>query len=319
MSATSVSWGALAATLLAGSIAAADPIVVTPMPVPAPPPPAETVMTPDGMTPPAPQAATKVVTPGPRRALAVAANTAGLRFHRSGQVPRAAMRFRDATLLDPDYALAHYNLACAASRLRDVATAVSELLWLAHAADPVAQVKLHKAQTDPDIDFASSLPKARGVLGLPPFDAQHPLAWLSERHGTWSAELPTDDCATRSYTLVFEADGAAHLIVHEACARASSSSRRHGSRHARAAAPGVAHTYDGSTVLATDGKLKLEITGWPLWPGGVQLAFGACPGLTDAPGSCFVLINGDEEVGPFHRGLAGTSPMRNRADVAALK
>src|SRR5207244_12431383 len=116
--------------------------------------------------------------------------------------------------------------ACAASRPRDAGTAVAELVWLAHADAPVAQVRLQKALPDPDIDFASALPKARGVLGLTPFDPQHPLAWLSERHGTWSAELPTDDCATRSYTLVFEPDGAAHLIVHEACARSTKSAHR---------------------------------------------------------------------------------------------
>src|SRR3954470_15818038 len=133
MSARSFSRGALAAALLLGAVAHADPIVVTPMPVEKPPA-NEPIMVPEGMTPPPPPpAATKAATPPPRRALAVAANTAGLRFHRSGQVPRGAMRFRDATLLDPDYALAHYNLACAASRLRDVGTAITELLWLAHA------------------------------------------------------------------------------------------------------------------------------------------------------------------------------------------
>src|SRR5438876_1178881 len=157
MSATSISRGALAVVLLVGAIAAADPIVVTPMPIAKPAPPSEPIMTPEGMTPPPPPAAPKVATPAPRRALAVAANTAGLRASALGSEP----------------------------------------------------------------------------------------------------------------------GGAAHLIVHEACARASRPAR-----HARAGV-GLAHTYDGSTVLATDGKLKLEVKGWPLWPGGVQLAFGACPGLTD--------------------------------------
>ncbi|MDB4965548.1 MAG: hypothetical protein JWN44_1237, partial [Myxococcales bacterium] len=240
----------------------------------------------------------------PRRALAVAANTAGLRFHRAGQVPRAAMRFRDATMLDPDYALAHFNLACAASRLRDVPTAVAELLWLAHSDDAVAQAKLQKAQTDPDLDFASALPKVRALLGLAPFDPQYPLAWLSERHGAWSAEVPTDDCASRSYSFAFEAEGAARFTVQESCG------------HGRAAAT---HSYDAKTVLTIEGGLRIEVRGWPLWPGGVKVAFGACPGLTDAAGSCFVLLGGDDEIGPFHRGLPGTSPMRSRADVATSK
>jgi hypothetical protein len=298
-----MSRSALVLALVATSVAYADPIVVTPMPVepaPAMSPAAAAASAPDSTT----SETTSATTPA-RRKLAVAANTAGLRFHRSGQLPRAAMRFRDATLLDPDYALAHFNLACAASRLRDVATVLAETTWLGNAEDPVAEAKLQKALTDPDLDFASALAKVRAVLGLANFDPAHPLAWLSERHGTWSAELPTDECASRSYSFVFEPDGAAHLLVHEACGRAR-------------AAAAAAHSYDGTVVLASEGGLKVEVRGWPLWPGGVKLAFGTCPGLTDAPGSCFVLLNGDEEIGPFHRGLPGISPMRARADVAAL-
>src|SRR4051794_22287027 len=112
-----------------------------------------------------------------RHQLAVAANTEGLRFYRANQLPRAAMRFRDATLLEPDYVLAHYNLACMASRLRDVATVVAELGWLRAAADPLAAAKLDKAKSDPDLDFASSLPAVRTVLALPPIDPRAPIDW----------------------------------------------------------------------------------------------------------------------------------------------
>src|SRR5262245_60088304 len=111
----------------------------------------------------------EAVTPE-RHKLAIAANTAGLRFYRADQLPRAALRFRDAIALDPDYALAHYNLACAASRLRDVATAVIELQWLQAADDPIARAKLAKAREDADLDFVSALPGIRALLDLPPLD-----------------------------------------------------------------------------------------------------------------------------------------------------
>jgi hypothetical protein len=287
----------LACALLLAAGAHADPITVTVGPAPPSPVPPPS----SSSTAPGPVAS---AVPAATHALAVAANTAGFRFHRAGQIPRGAMRFRDAVLLDPEYSLAHFNLACAASRLRDVATTVTEMTWLAQATDPVAVAKMQKALVDPDLDFASALPKVRTILDLAPYDAQRPLAWLAERHGTWSAEVPTDDCSSRSYSFVFEADGAAHLIVREACGRRGLP---------------VVHTYDGTTVLASGGGVKVDIRGWPLWPAGIKLAFGACPGLTDAPGSCFVLLDGDDEVGPFHRGLPGTSPMRGRADVAALK
>src|SRR2546423_9247225 len=103
-----------------------------------------------------------------RHTLAIAANTQGLRLYRANQLPRAALRFRDATLLDPSYVLAHYNLACMASRLRDVATVVAELTWLRASSDPLAAAKLDKARSDVDLDFASSLPAECPPPPLPP-------------------------------------------------------------------------------------------------------------------------------------------------------
>lgn len=235
-----------------------------------------------------------------RHALAIAANTQGLRFYRSHQLPRAALRFRDATLLDPAYTLAHYNLACMASRLRDVATVVAELAWLRASPDPVAAAKLQKARSDADLDFASSLPTARALLGLPPFDAQAPLAWLAERRGTWSVELPTDECAVRSYSFAFAYSGELTLTVRESCG----------------SAPLRTHTFDGRAAVDGDGVL-VRVDHWPIWPDGVRLGFVACPGLADAAGSCFALTAAGSEVGPFHRGEAGTSPMHARRTVAA--
>ena len=231
-----------------------------------------------------------------RHALALAANTQGLRFYRAGQLPRAALRFRDATLLDPGYVLAHYNLACMASRLRDVATIVAELAWLRASPDPLAAAKLDKAQRDADLDFASSLPTVRAMLGLAPIDPRAPLAWLSERRGVWSVELPTVDCATRTYSFAFAPSGDLSLTVREGCN----------------AAPLRTHTFSGHAVAEAD-SVHVTVEHWPLWPDGVKLTFVACPGLGDAPGACFTLASDEgREVGPFHRGAPGTSPMTQR-------
>ncbi len=243
--------------------------------------------------------ADEVVSPQ-RHALAVAANSQGLRFYRQKQIPRAALRFRDATLLDPGYALAHYNLACMASRLRDVDTVLRELGWLRASSDPIAAAKLDKARSDADLDFASSLPAVRPLLGLAPFDARAPLAWLAERHGTWSVELPTDGCTQRSYTFAFLPSGALSLTVREACN----------------GAPLRTHTFDGSATVEGE-EVHVSVQNWPLWPDGVRLGFASCLGLTDAPGICFTLAADGNEVGPFHRGAAGTSPMRRPRAVTS--
>ena len=238
-----------------------------------------------------------------RHKLAVAANRQGLRFYRAHELPRAALRFRDATLFDPGYVLAHYNLACMASRLRDVSTIVAELAWLRASPDPLAAAKLQKALSDEDLDFASSLPTVRALLGLAPLDPRAPLAWLAERRGVWSVELPGADCATRTYSFAFAPSGELSLTVREACG----------------GAPLRTHTFTGHAAVATD-SVRVTVDDWPLWPGGVALTFVACPDLGDAPGACFTLASDEgAEVGPFHRGAPGTSPMARRLRASAAE
>jgi hypothetical protein len=302
--AAALGWGSIAR---AGDVITVERLPPTPAPVApftiADPATADPALAPtEGAKPAGP---TAIPAPLHRRKLAIAANTAGFRFHRAAQLPRAAMRFRDATLLDPDYALAHFNLACAASRLRDVSTMVAELSWLATAApvDPVAQARMRKAAVDPDLDFASALPKVRELLELPPFDPRRPIDWLAERHGTWSAELPTRDCPSRSYTFVFAAEGEAHLTVAENCGTG------------KAARP---RSFIGRATRRADGTVHVDVSDWPVWPGGVGLVFVPCPGLGDAPASCFTLNDGEHDIGPFHRGVAGSSPMRTGTRAAAL-
>lgn len=231
----------------------------------------------------------------------MAANTAGWRYYRAGQLPRAELYFSDAVTIDPDYALAHYNLACVASRLRDIGTAVHELRWLAESTDPVAKEKRAKAAGDADLDFVSALPEVRDLSSLPPYDEGEPLAWLRERSGRWSTEVTDPECATRSYSFVFARDSdAAQLTIREAC--------RGGASQAATFA---------ATVDVDDGKVRVAVPEWKQWPEAADLVLSACPGLDDAPGSCFTLAAGEKKLGPFHRGLPGASPMRAARSFAA--
>src|SRR5262249_13301221 len=149
---------------------------------------------------------------------AMAANTAGWRYYRAGQLPRAELYFADAVALDRGYVLAHYKLACAASRLRGVATAVRELRWLGASGGPGGAEKRAKAAVDTDLDFVSVLPEVRALSELPPFDESKPLDWLRERAGHWSTEVTDPECATRSYTFTFARESdAAELTIREAC------------------------------------------------------------------------------------------------------
>ena len=246
-------------------------------------------------------AAASAAVPAPQHRRAVAANTQGWRYFKAGQLPRAAMYFRDAVALDPQYVLARYNLACVSSRLREGAAALEQLRWLAASPEPLAKAKLEKSQSDPDLDFASALPPVREILQLPAQDLSQPVGWLGERHGVWSAEQPDSDCRERSYRFTFKADGSLQLTVREVCD----------------GQPLRERSFDGS--LAGDGELRVNVPSWPQWPAAVRLSFVACPGLDDAPGSCFTLASTTRELGPFHRGLPGAGPRRARKNLAAAE
>jgi hypothetical protein len=243
-------------------------------------------------------------TPAARHRQAVAANTAALRMMKTGQTARAAQRFRDALAFDPDYALAHYNLACASSILRDVKTALAELSWLAaRGDDAVAKSRMEKARVDPDLDFVSALPRVRALLDVPAWAPEHVMAWLAERDGVWSAELPRSDCQSRSYSFQFASDGQLALTIREACD----------------GEPARANTWEGHATIADDGTLDVAVPEWSQWPKSARLSLAACPGLDDAPASCFTLASDKTSLGPFHRGAAGTSPIVKRANLASSK
>jgi hypothetical protein len=224
---------------------------------------------------------------------AVSANTLGMKRYQAGELARAAENFRDAIAADPQYAQARYNLACVASRLRDVKTAVAQLGWLAKSDDAVAKAKMAKATRDPDLDFVSALPAVRQLFGLPAFDPAAWRDWLTERGGVWSAEVVSPECARRAYTLRFGADG------------------KVSARHEEACGAGAARVRTATGKLESDDALSLAVPGVGL-PASSTLELVSCPGL-DAPGSCFALVGGGKRVALFHRGLPGLSPIERPA------
>jgi hypothetical protein len=240
--------------------------------------------------------------PTPQHRRATGLNTAGLRLMKAGQTARAAQHFRDAITVEPAYVLAHYNLACASSILRDVPTAMNELQWLADHADDdnVARARMDKALVDPDLDFVSVLPRLRALLAVPTYTPEHAMAWLAERSGVWSAELPMADCAQRSYMFQIASDGMLQLTVRESCA----------------GEPAHTRTWEGKLTPADHETFDVAVEGWTQWPGKVRLMVDACPGLDGAPGSCFTLMTDKADLGPFHRGLPGMSPMTAKKDLA---
>jgi len=216
------------------------------------------------------------------RKLAIAANTLGMQRYHAGELVGAAEQFKVAIDSDATYVNAHYNLACVASRLGDATTAIKELGWLADDKDPASHAKLAKAKSDPDLDYVSALPAVRDRLGLPAFEKSRPSAWLAERSGVWSAELPDGKCSERSYTLTFHEDGSVGLRVHELCDGKLADGEFHGS-------------------LALT-PVSVVIDDWKAWPGSVPLTFAPCAEQTGA-GACFTLSGTKSQLGPFHRGL----------------
>jgi hypothetical protein len=220
--------------------------------------------------------------PSLNRRVAAAANTLGMQRYRAGELRGAAEQFRVAIDSDASYVVAHYNLACVASRVGDTTTALKELAWLAEDKDPTSRAKLEKAKSDPDLDYLSALPAARELLGRTPFEKTRPSVWLTERSGTWSTELPDSTCSERSYTLVFRDDGNLILKVHEKCGDKLADGE-----------------FRGHLSLT---PVSVVVSEWKQWPGDVPLTFTECPGLT-GNGACFVLAGPKSTLGPFHRGL----------------
>jgi hypothetical protein len=100
-------------------------------------------------------------------ARAQAANTRGMKLLVAKQYKEAMAEFAAAIAADDRYVLAHYNLACAASRAHDEGVAGRELLWVASAAawDASAAKAVKKAVSDPDLEWLFSQDPKYGDLG----------------------------------------------------------------------------------------------------------------------------------------------------------
>jgi hypothetical protein len=108
-------------------------------------------------------------------AAARAANSAGMKSYRKRGYAEAAQNFRLAVALDPNLAVAHYNLACVTSLLGDRDAALAELRWLAASTDPVAAEKLSKAASDNDLHNVRSIPEAEQIVRWGAFSGYRPL------------------------------------------------------------------------------------------------------------------------------------------------
>jgi tetratricopeptide (TPR) repeat protein len=86
---------------------------------------------------------------------AKAANTRGYGLHKQKKYKEAAIEYRAAIREDPSLVVAHYNLACVASLMKDLETALRELAWVADRAswDAAARPAAAKARTDRDLEW----------------------------------------------------------------------------------------------------------------------------------------------------------------------
>jgi hypothetical protein len=86
---------------------------------------------------------------------AEAANARGMRLLASKKYKDAMAEFQKAIAAEPDHVLAHYNLACAASRAQVLDVANYQLAWIASAAlwDATAAKAAKKEASDPDLKW----------------------------------------------------------------------------------------------------------------------------------------------------------------------
>ncbi|HEX8111956.1 MAG TPA: hypothetical protein VF516_29695 [Kofleriaceae bacterium] len=110
--------------------------------------------------------------PPSHRQRAQALNVEGLKLLAAKNLDAAQQKFQAATQEDDSFALAYYNLACAASLRKDKQTALGALHHLSAVEDedPVAKKSLAKGATDHDLDFIASDPEGAKLLkrGSPP-------------------------------------------------------------------------------------------------------------------------------------------------------
>ncbi len=86
-------------------------------------------------------------------AKAKAANARGIALHKKKKFKEAAAEYRAAIAEDPTFMLAHYNLACVGSLMKDQETASREMAWVADRAtwdDPATKAAV-KGRKDKDL------------------------------------------------------------------------------------------------------------------------------------------------------------------------
>jgi hypothetical protein len=95
---------------------------------------------------------------------AKAANLRGMKRYGAKDYAGAAKEFRAAIEAQPNFVLAHYNLASMAALLDDKSTVLAELRWLHDSGDAAARKALDKAPSDPDLKSMIDDPDVKQLL-----------------------------------------------------------------------------------------------------------------------------------------------------------
>jgi hypothetical protein len=223
------------------------------------------------------------------RAAAKDSNALGMKHYKERAWSRAVAAFDLAILQDPSFVLPHYNLASVASIAGDIMRTRAQLQWLADSDDKIAKEKLKKAQTDPDLDFASTDPEVRKLIGVAPYERLEGDSdkILERPSGVWGME--GESCSTPWLTLTFKKKKEVTLRYLTECEEDGV----------------VEKTFKGKWKENNDYSISLTIKGnkeFPAWPEGGWLEMVTCPG-SEVTSSCFTVTVGDGTLGPFHRGL----------------
>jgi hypothetical protein len=207
------------------------------------------------------------------RPAAKAKNIEGMKALGKQDYANAAVAFKAAIQADATFLLAHYNLASVASVAGDLATARAELDAINKDGSAEAKKMLAQAKSDPDLDFSSTDPGVRTLIGAGgyPTDATKRLI---ERNGIWSSEGPGCQEQTGA-TVMLKLSKGGRLAITPIC--------------------------DGAKLYTNDEKWTVKaliLENAPLLgDGDLTILWTKCPG-SDVDGSCFQV--GDRT---FHRGV----------------
>jgi len=215
---------------------------------------------------------------GGDRTASQAANVRGMAAYKKKDYAAANTAFLDAIKLDDSNIWPRYNHASTTSIVGDLAVVRAELAWLKKSTDPDAPNLLKKGlDGDPDLDFASTDPEVRKLLGAPAYPTDEMKRLTERSSGVWSSEADGCEKPTAMLKLSSQKKGVdwpmeVTVFICNAKPKIGKSS------------------YNPSLQLYFNGQ-------YPSLGDQVQVVWTRCPG-SDVDGSCFT-ANGRM----FHRGV----------------